>query len=197
MSTRKNWYGGRAPWELDKLDFLKLHNTGYITSDTYLNYERDGGLSWLGKISEYPIFDREENGIEYRRTGNKLSYSAVDMDGKIRRDEEGMAIHMTDEEISKKDYPKYDQTIVAFSNKEPIGFVSNEFGAVGVWVEGRYQKQGIGLSLLKNFIDENPSMRIGKMTNAGVNAVLKLHDVYVQDHFDLELNKNRTKRIRP
>lgn len=37
-------------------DFIAHHKTGDIPSSAYSRYEREGGLSWLGNKSKYPIF---------------------------------------------------------------------------------------------------------------------------------------------
>ena len=68
------------------------------------------------------------------------------------------------------------ETVVAFVGDKPIGLASNEFGAVGVWVEGPYQKAGIGTDLLAMHIEQRPRMKsgkgkIGQATNSGVNLM--------------------------
>jgi hypothetical protein len=59
-------------------------------------------------------------------------------------------------------------------NDKPIGLASNEFGTIGVWVEGLYQKLGIGSDLMVMFMKQNPKFlngqkKIGQMTPAGEN----------------------------
>lgn len=181
LKNETEWLSNKAPWEMTTKEFIDLHYTGHISSGTYQSYEEKGGLSWLGTQEKYPVLHAEINGVTYRRSGEVLRYCATDSNSDIIRDEAGRAVYLTPDEILEKKYPTHDQTILAFVGGEPIGLVSNEFGAVGVWVEAEHQRKGIGVTLLKFFIDENKGMRIGQMTNAGYNAVARLHEKYVEE----------------
>lgn len=147
------------------------HFTGNIREDAYERYEKPGGLSWLGKKSKYPILLFEKNGIEYRQSGEKLKYTYFDEETLThRRDEHGELIYRPDEELLKDGYALYDTTVVAFAGETPVGHVSDEFGAVGVWVESPYQKKGIGTTLLDAHMKQRrKNTKIGQMTNAGKN----------------------------
>ena len=162
--------------EDEELDFLKHHYTGHIGSDSYRGYQKEGGLSWLGEKSKYPVLlDKKTMGefdVEFRQTGDRQLYNKIDINGDIVRGTDGMAIMMSPEEIKQAGYPEFDTMVVAFVDDKPIGFASNEFGAVGVWVEGPYQKRGIGTELLEKHIDQRPSVKsgkskIGQMTHSG------------------------------
>ena len=157
-------------------EFLQHHKTGWIPASSYERYEEPGGLSWLGPKSKYPVLlSSKEYGphmVEFRQSGKKNAYVAHDVNGDIKRDARGLVVDMTDEEIRNSGLPTHDQTIVAFVNEEPVGFTSNEFGTIGVWVERPYQKLGIGSDLLVMFMENDPrflsgKMQIGQMTDAG------------------------------
>ena len=159
-------------------DFIAHHKTGDIPSSAYSRYEREGGLSWLGNKSKYPIFLLAKKygsyTVEFRMRGEKLSYTATDEHGNALYGSDGMAMTMTDDAIKKRGLPTHDETIVAFADEKPIGLASNEFGTVGVWVEGPYQKLGIGSDLMAMFMKQGPRFlsggsKIGQMTSAGEN----------------------------
>jgi hypothetical protein len=170
----KNFY----QWikEATEDEFMKYHNTGHISSQAYERYEAEDGLSWLGDIQKYPkLLSKKNYGpytVEFRQTGNKLFYTKTDDNGEIVRGEDGLATTFSDEEIKQRGYPEHDQSIVAFINGKPRGLVSNEFGTIGVWIEGPFQKLGIGSDLLVTYMEMNPKFikmksKIGQMTNAG------------------------------
>lgn len=191
----------KSPEEIDKDEFLRHHYTGYIPSTAYSRSEKEGGLSWLGDKSKYPILlDKGQYGpfeVEFRQTGNRNDYVKHD-DLHIARDNKGHAIMMTPDEIAAEELPVYDETIVAFVNDKPIGLASNEFGAVGIWVEGPYQKQGIGLALLDKHIEQRPRVKSGKaklgqMTNAGISLTKKYHDLMTKKHGVGWFNKTQSK----
>ena len=162
--------------EVSEEEFIKHHKTGWINPTAYSSYEEEGGLSWLGDKAEHPVLVTTKaygpHEVEFRQSGEKLWYTATDEEGDIKRGPDGLALTMTDEEIKKKGLATHDQTIIAFVNEKPIGFVSNEFGTIGVWVEKLYQGLGIGSDLMMMFVEMNPRFRtgeskIGQMTDAG------------------------------
>lgn len=168
-----------------KEDFLKHHNTGFIPSHVYKDYEKEGGLSWLGSKNKYPVLlTSKQYGpylIEFRQSGEKVQYTKINDEGDIVRDEEGWATYFSPEEMKQMNLRDTDSTIVAFFEDKPIGFASNEFGSIGVWVEGKYQKLGIGSDLLVMYMEDNPKFlhgksKIGQMTNAGTNMTLAAYD---------------------
>lgn len=179
------------PHEIEKSHFLKSQYTGHIRSDAYNRYEQPGGLSWLGSKSKYPtLLGTEQHGpyeVEYRQSNETLKYLKVDKDGEVVRDEQGNAVFMTPEEIDAAGYIKTETSVVAFINDKPIGNASNEFGAVGVWVEKKYQNLGIGLMLLSKHIELRPDVMskkrtIGQMTDAGIALTSSYFDYMVKKH---------------
>ncbi len=159
-------------------DFIAHHRTGGISSSAYSRYEKEGGLSWLGNKSKYPIFLLAKKYgpyiVEFRMDGEKLQYTATDDQGNVLYGSDGLALSMTDDEIKKQGLSTHNETIVAFVNEKPIGLASNEFGTIGVWVEGPYQKFGIGSDLMVMFMKQNSKFlsgnsKIGQMTSAGEN----------------------------
>ena len=164
-------------------DFLKYHYTGYIDSNAYKDYEKTGGLSWVGDTSKYPALleTKQFNNltIEFRQTGNKLQYVKTNDDG-IVRDQKGLATYISDQEIQERGLNTHDTSIAAFHNNVPIALASNEWGADGIWVEKEYQQQGIGTYLLHIFRQQfNPDRQIGQMTPAGYEMAKSYYRNYV------------------
>jgi hypothetical protein len=181
-SACRRWYGGRHPSELSTEDFMFLHQTGWIPDGKFKFYRSLQSLQWLGTpldrpilIDSYRIADRT---LECRQSGERLAYCSLDVNGDIRRDERGNAIDMTWEEIQAKDLAPYDRTIVAFDGGMPVGFVSDEWGAVGVWVAVPYQRLGIGTRLVRLYWDADPRSQLGQMTNAGMALARAVHRSY-------------------
>ena len=181
----------KGPEELDRDAFLSHHYTGYIASSAYSKYEEEGGLSWLGDKSKYPILlNRGKYGqfdVEFRQTGQVNEYMKTDENGDVVRYADGKIQMMTPEEIKANGLATHDESIVAFVGDKPIGFASNEFGAVGVWVEGLYQKVGIGTDLLDMHIELRPRVKsgtgkIGQATNAGISLMKAYHRKMSKKH---------------
>lgn len=183
--------------EGDKEDFMSHHKTGHISSDAYKRYEEEGGLSWLGNPAKYPkLLDKGMYGpyeVEFRQSGEKNQYVKHDADGNLIRLPDGNVLMMSPEEIRSENLPEEDESIVAFVDGKPIGLVSNEFGAVGVFVEKAYQKLGIGTDLLEKHIEQRPriksgSGKIGQMTYAGEKLTAayyeKMRRKYGEDWFE-------------
>jgi hypothetical protein len=198
-------------WLENKDDFAKYHQTGHISSTAYKRYEEEGGLSWLGSKSKYPILLKKGKygpyEVEFRQTGESLEYTKTDDEGWPVYGPDKKALMLTPEEIKAKGYRQTDATIVAFIDDKPIGFASNEWGAVGVWVEGKYQKLGIGSDLLVMYMQDNPKFitgerKIGQMTPAGYNmttaAYDKLEKQYGKDWFKPSFKEwlNETRQYR-
>lgn len=151
-------------------DFLRSQYTGFIQQSVYDN------MSFTQKIEKTPELLRKFNAkngevIEFRKTGEKLKYVKWDKE-KMVRDEKGLALYMSDDEVLKKGYPTEDTTIYAFNSKgENVGYASDEFGVDGVWVKPEYQRQCIGTELLielKKQFKHQPDRKIGQMTPAGM-----------------------------
>lgn len=177
--------------EDDKEDFLKHHYTGYIPSHAYNDYKDVKGLSWLGKKSLYPkVIHKGRYGpydVEFRKDNNKLKYLKRDADGKVVKNANGEAEYMTPQDIQSANLPDDGSAIVAFVDDTPVGFASNEFGAVGVWVAEPYQKFGIGTDLLDFHMGFRPDIhakkgKIGQMTVAGQQLAKKYYDKMEKRH---------------
>jgi hypothetical protein len=181
----------KSPEQLDQDAFLRHHYTGFIGSSAYSQYEKEGGLSWLGKKSKYPVLLHHgkygQFDVEFRQTGDVNRYTKTDANGDIVRNANGIAMEMTPEEIKAEGLAEHDETIVAFVGDKPIGFASNEFGAVGVWVEGAFQKVGIGTDLMDMHIQLRPRVaagksKIGQATNAGISLMKAYHRKMSKKH---------------
>ena len=181
----------KGPEDLDRDRFLRHHYTGHIGSSAYSQYEKEGGLGWLGNPSKYPVvLERERLGkhtVEFRQTGDDVRYTKTDDKGNIVRDERGDAMYMTKDEIRAAGLHEKDTTIVAFVDGKPVGLASNEFGAVGIWVEGAYQKSGIGTRLLELHLEQRPRVKtgkgkIGQATDAGISLMKAYHRKMAKQH---------------
>lgn len=181
----------KSPEQLDQDDFLRHHYTGHIDSSAYSQYEKEGGLSWLGDKSKYPVLLHKgkygQFDVEFRQTGQVNRYIKTDDNGDIVRGADGKALDMTPEEIKSAGLATHDETIVAFVGDKPVGFASNEFGAVGVWVEGPYQKVGIGTDLMAMHIELRPRVKagkskIGQATDAGISLMKAYHRKMSKKH---------------
>lgn len=181
----------KGPEELDRDAFLSHHYTGYIASDAYSQYEKEGGLSWLGEKSKYPVLLHKgkygQFDVEFRQTGQLNQYVKTDANDDIVRTADGQVVFMSPEEIKAAQLATHDESIVAFVGDKPVGFASNEFGAVGVWVEGAFQKVGIGTDLLDMHIQLRPRVasgvgKIGQATNAGISLMKAYHRKMSKKH---------------
>lgn len=190
LGVKRDKIRDEDPYLGDKHAFMKHHRTGHIASDAYSRYEEEGGLSWLGNKSKYPILIASGKfgkfDVEFRQTGETLEYTKV-VNGEVVRDAAGHALSMTPEEIKAQGLPEKETTVVAFVGDTPVGHASNEFGTVGVWVEGPYQKSGIGVELMDLHIQQRPTFKtkqgkIGQMTYAGQSMVGKYYDKMVKRH---------------
>ncbi len=180
----QRWYGRRDPAELTTEEFMELHCTGWIRPNAYEGYRTCEGLTWLGPRQKYPwrvgSLQASATSIEFRQTGELLEYVDVDQDGEVRRDERGLALMMSDEAIETAQVPQYDTKIVAFHGERPVGFVSNEWGAVGVWVAEPYQRRGIGTRLTRMHLHLRPRACLGQMTQAGRALAKAVHRSFLE-----------------
>jgi len=179
-----NWYkksqvNNKEPWEMTQKDFLDYHYTGFIGSDAYENYKTVEGLKWLKKENYPELYDvKNFDGVtvEFRKSGEDLKYVKKDVNEDIVRDDHGMAVMLSREEMVENKLPLKDQTIVAFVGDDAIGWASNEWGATGVWVVEEYQFKGIGSYLLFEFRKTmKPTSRMGQMTDSGINLIKSYH----------------------
>ena len=167
--------------EVTEQEFLDYNVTGTISETAYEEYEKEDGLDWLGSPEKHSLvlqsFDIDGDTITFRKKDETLQYVRHDAEGEIVRDEKGLAIYLTEDEIIEQGLPLKDTSIVAFNKDgKPVGLASNEFGADGIWVTGSYQKKGIGTKLLAEFRKQfPPSRKIGQATGAGVNLIKRYY----------------------
>lgn len=175
--ARRTRVRGRFPANLDPMrltedEFVAAHRTGDIPSEAYSKYKDVAGVAWLGAPSERSqvvgsIQTKDGKTITFRKSGERLQYTARDAEGWTKYDKAGMAVMMTPEEIRAEGLEEFDETIVAYDGETPVGWVSNEWGAMGVWVTEPYQRQGIATELARHFLRNRPDMQMGQMTEAG------------------------------
>lgn len=182
----KNWYkiASMNPWEMTQKEFIAYHKTGFIRSDAYQQYSKS--LDYVKK-DKYPvIYSVKKFGdktIEFRKSGEKLRYCKIaGEDREILRDENGLAVYLTDEEIKEKGLLLFDASIAAFDGDQAIGLASDEWGTDGIWVIEDYQHLGIGTYLLTELRKQfKPERRIGQMTTAGWNMSKSYHKRMVME----------------
>ena len=146
----------------------------------------------MGDKSKYPVLLHKGKygpfDVEFRQTGQLNQYVKTDDKGDIVRLNGGKDVqYMTPEEIKAAQLATHDESIVAFVGEKPVGFASNEFGAVGVWVEGPFQKVGIGTDLLDMHIQLRPRVaagksKIGQATYAGISLMKAYHRKMSKKH---------------
>lgn len=121
----------------------------------------------VGNLLDRPE-EPTEGKITFRQSGERNRYVAHGEDGEIRRDADGSAVMMTPEEIEAKGLPAACTSVYAYDGPHCVGYACNEFGAVGVYVEQNYQRQGIGKELLRLYLKQyRREVRLGQMTPAG------------------------------
>lgn len=183
------WYGGKSPDQMTENEFIALHKTGFIDEEAYKDTTYFGS-SYETSKKHVKDFKTDDGNVEFRKSGEKLKYVKTGKDGFPVRDENDDVVYLSDAEIEEKGYAKEDKAITAYLDKEPIGFVSDEFGAIGVWVNPEYQGLGVGSELLADFMFQNPNMQIGQMTDAGEKmsraAYRKLKELVVSDKVPAE-----------
>jgi len=185
--TSKEMISQGREHEVTPSNFMDYHYTGFIGDHAYEKYKTKEGVAWQGKPEKYPrliqskIYGNEL--IEFRSSNDPLQYVKHDSEDEIMRDEGGNAMYLSEEEMKQKGLPTIETTIVAFnSNKEPIGWVSDEFGADGVFIIDEYQGKGIGTDLLHVFRKQFPrKRRIGQMTSKGQGMTRSYHKKLILD----------------
>ena len=173
----------------DTIEEAKESALDRLNSDTgFSSNQKPGTGSWPKVISK-------KDGIEYRQTNRKLKYVAKTPGGSIRRDANGTAIMMDEDEIESSGLPKFERTIAAFDGDKPIGYVADEWGVPGIWVVNDYQRKGIALKLLDLYAEQGEEMgstryslsdsgSMGQSTTAGYRLVEKYHELLVQRALD-------------
>jgi hypothetical protein len=171
--------GTEEPWQMTREDFLASQKTGFIAPGAYETYRTTQGLAWLKKERHpIPYATKQFGGatVEIRKTGEHLRYVRLDAGGEIVRDSQGLATYLSDTEAQVKGYPIEDPGLTAFVGDTAIGWVSNEFGATGVWVVDEFQKKGLGKYLLSEYRKGVPFTRkLGQMTSEGIALTKSWH----------------------
>lgn len=184
MTAGLAWCGGRHPSELTADEFMSLHRTGSIPTGAYETYRAVEGFAWL-QTARYPLcvgtLDTRYGVVRFRQSGEREHYVATDAAGEIVRDERGEATYLSEAEILARGLATHDETIVAFLDGRAIGFVSNEWGAVGAWVAEPYQRCGIGTALVRRHLLARPQARLGQMTAAGEALARAVHRSFVRE----------------
>jgi GNAT superfamily N-acetyltransferase len=101
------------------------------------------------------------------------------------RDERGEIVYYSPQEMQERGLPAFSYTVGAFVGDKAVGYAGDEFGASGVYVARAYQRHGLGLSLLKTYLEKSGRLakgsQLGQMTPAGRVLVRKLHQQLVKD----------------
>lgn len=178
------WFGGRHPSQLTSAQFMELHCTGYIDAQVYAGYGDIRSFRWLGPPSRRPrlrgVVKTSHGDVELRQSDRRLVYVARNAAGETLRNAQGLAIHMSEQEAAARCLPLYDEVIVAFLGEIPIGYVSNDWGAVGAWVAERYQRCGIGTQLVHLHLQARPAAQLGRMTSAGMVLARAVHRSFLR-----------------
>ena len=186
IEADEEWSSGKHPGDMSEKEFMKHHHTGYIDKEAYSDTTKPGNERWkdqskrdLPKLIDTQTFNGKN--VEFRKSIEENKYVKHDSNGEIVRNEKGLATLMTRNAMRKKGLPLYIQTIFVFHNDEYIGLAGNALGAIGVWIRDDYQGTGIGSHLLKLFMEENPHMQIGQMTDMGYGMARKVWELFYKD----------------
>jgi len=158
--------------------FLKNHQTGYIQPEAYDRID----FNWP-KYDKYPVLLKtitlnDGTPIEFRQSGEALGYTKHDENGEIVRDEHGIALSMTPEEIKAAGLRLVEPTIMLFDKEHKCaGYASDEWGADGVFIRPDMRNKGLGTELLTEFRKQfKPERRMGQMTPAGMALTKKYYN---------------------
>jgi len=181
--AKRDWYGGKPPWEMTQDEFVELHKTGHL--DPYSEKTVKDLKSWI-RYERHPILVRKAklkdgSKIELRRQGDELKYVKTDEEGEIVRDERGLAVYIDKDEMRRRGLPFKEKTITAFHNGNPIGWCGDSFGAMEVYVAKEYQKKGLGVLLMKTYMCMFRNSQICQMTELGEKASRRLHREFVKE----------------
>jgi GNAT superfamily N-acetyltransferase len=139
---------------------IKAGRPWNVTADQFVAYHRTGAIP----MESYQSY-RTRDGIAW--LGDRIRYPE-DL-GTVKG-------------IAYRKEPGARGTTVAFDAKGPVGWASDEFGSVGVWVIDEYQRKGIGVELLSQWLQRNPDQRLGQMTPAGGALARAYHRRVVAEH---------------
>jgi GNAT superfamily N-acetyltransferase len=101
------------------------------------------------------------------------------------RDANGDVVYYSPEEAKAKGLAPFTYTVGAFVGDRAVGYAGDEFGASGVYVARAYQRHGLGLTLLKTYLEKSGRLaagqKLGQMTAAGQQLVRRLHRQLVKE----------------
>ena len=196
---------------LEYLEAFKSH-----PEDAYLfSIERDNAQIPKDKLEkEYNLINTIKHGSEYIKyyvnNGEKNKsdkYIKVDDDGIVMRDDDGIALYMSEDEIKKAGYrERYDRSVIAVNNNQQIvGSAQDEWGCVLIYVVIEYNGVGIGKELVNFYRNYYPSKSSGGTTSSGHKNLIKYHErqvrLYLRNglYSDMvkkgELTKDKAKEI--
>ncbi len=185
-----NWLQklSQQPWEMSEDEFVDFHNTGYISPDSYTQTSLGDMQKWAPDKDKYPILlttmqfgDLE---VGFRQTGEENKYVKQDTEGEIVRDEQGMALYLSEEEMLARGLPLHSETIGFFVGDIRIGWIGDSFGATELFVADEFKNRGIGSTALKMWLEMYPRRRkkpMGQMTPAGEGALRKTHRMFTDE----------------
>lgn len=125
-------------------------------------------------IKRYPILinNIKLNNVPFqvRKAKDKLSYSARDEKGEILRDERGISISLTKDEIKKLGLRLYSEDVGIFDEDSvKVASASDEWGALLVQVVKEYRDWGLGKIALTEYLKIYPKKEAGGFTEGGYN----------------------------
>lgn len=177
--------------------FSLMDDPSNITDDIL-----NDGYSLLNTIKHGSIYIKYyvDNGNDFKNN----QYVKLDEDGEIMRDERGMAISMTRNEIDSAGYT-YDRNIIAVHNNKIVGSAQDEWGCVLIYVVKELMGIGIGQQLTRFYRSYYPNKTSGGTTPSGYKNLRKYHaeqiksysrnGIYSEMVRNKEISYNRVKNI--
>lgn len=150
-------------------------------------------INRIYKVTEFPkiLNTITVNGIQFEVREQKSDrwdgkYVKTDRDGEIVRDENGMAMHLSRDEISKiipaANRYVFEFAVVRKDTSEIVGVTTDEWGALLVVVAQEYRNFGFGTLLVKLKRSREPLKGSGGFTTAGFNNFRRVHAEMVRDY---------------
>lgn len=185
----------------------KIVDPALLTFSEYLKIADPDGKSHPSTAYDYDIekLNRYQNSQDYQKLLNTITvngiqfevrekqidrwdnkYVKTDKNKDIVRDENGKAMYLTKDEISKLIPPEkryvYEFAIVRKDTGDIVGNTSDEWGALLVTVAQEYRNFGFGTLLVKLKRNREPTKGSGGFTNAGLNNFRRVHSEMVRDY---------------
>ncbi len=105
-----------------------------------------------------------------------------DPDGEILRDEKGMAIYFTPEELMRSDRQRWDYSFGVFHGDQMVAYTADEWGCMLVVVAKEFRGWGFGPIILKMAREIEPGKTSGGFTSAGRYNIMKVYRQFVDDY---------------